>query len=116
MAETLSDYSKIVELQEIKKLYDEQHERHATELADRDAEIQRLREERDRQAIELAAGGEVDAMRTETERLTRQLEHLRQEYEAKIDRLNTRVRELSGAGAHVSNEAADPGRRGFFRR
>jgi twitching motility protein PilT len=115
MAESLSDYSKIVELQEIKKLYDEQHERHSTDLSERDAEIVRLRADTERQAAQLAGGGELEKMRSEAERLTRQLEHLRQEYEAKIDRLNARIRDLSGSTGQV---AADPdqGRKGFFRR
>jgi len=115
MAEPLSDYSKIVELQEIKKLYDEQHERHATELSERDRELAQLRTELERQSQELASGGELEKMRAEAERLTRQLDHLRQEYEAKIERLNARIRELSGPGGHAGVEP-DPARKGFFRR
>jgi twitching motility protein PilT len=115
MAEPLSDYSKIIELQEIKKLYDEQHERHATELSERDRELAQLRSELERQSQELASGGELEKMRAEADRLTRQLDHLRQEYEAKIVRLNARIRELSGPGGHANVEP-DPARKGFFRR
>jgi twitching motility protein PilT len=115
MAEPLSDYSKIVELQEIKKLYDEQHERHAGELAERDRELEHLRAELERQQAALAGGGELEQMRAEVERLTRQLDHLRQEYEAKIDRLNARIRELSGPAAQGAVEP-ETTRKGFFRR
>jgi len=115
MAEPLSDYSKIVELQEIKKLCDEQHERHVTELSERDRELAQLRSDLERQSQELASGGELEKMRAEAERLTRQLDHLRQEYEAKIERLNARIRELSGPGGHANVEP-DPARKGFFRR
>src|SRR4029453_6053794 len=44
MAEPLSDFSKILELQEIKKLYDELSERNRQDISDRDDEIRRLRE------------------------------------------------------------------------
>ena len=43
MAEPLSDFSKIIELQEIRKAYEEQQERHGTELAEREQEIARLK-------------------------------------------------------------------------
>ena len=42
MAEPLSDFSKIVELQEIKKLYDEARDRHGRELSEKDEAIQAL--------------------------------------------------------------------------
>ena len=117
MAETLSDFSKILELQEIKKLYDELQERQGEGVRERDDEIARLR-------AELAAhstasfSAEIEQLRVENERLGKQLQLLRQEYEGKIERLNARVRELSGGAAPqpVPHQGAEGDRKGFFRR
>ena len=117
MAEPLSDFSKIVELQEIKKLYDEVEERHRAELRERDEDVRRLQEELT--ALQASHGpGPVEELRTENERLAKQVQLVRQEYEAKIERLNTRIRELSGSTAAVgaAATAAEPDRKGFFRR
>jgi twitching motility protein PilT len=116
MAESLNDFSKIVELQEIKKLYDEVQERHRAEMVERDEEIARLRHD-----LELAsapggavADSELEQLRAENERLGRQTQLLRQEYEAKVERLNARIRELAGGGSPAATPDAD--RKGFFRR
>jgi twitching motility protein PilT len=115
MAEPLSDFSKILELQEIKKLYDELQDRHSQDLKDKDDEIARLRAEL-RSANPAAAGAEVDHMRSENERLTKQIQLLRQESDAKIERLNARVRELSGSASPAPAGAPEGDRKGFFRR
>jgi twitching motility protein PilT len=94
MADSLSDFSKILELQEIKKLYDELQERHRQDIRERDEEIERLKaKERRHDAAAVAA--ESDGLRAEIERLNKQAQLLRQEYEAKIERLNARIRESS---------------------
>ena len=119
MAEPLSDYSKILELQEIKKLYEDQEQRHRAEAAERNDEIERLRAELAQHDQSAAAGGaETDQLRGEAERLSRQIEVMRQEYEAKIDRLNARIRELSSVSGAGSHPDPDPSSRrgGFFRR
>jgi twitching motility protein PilT len=119
MAEPLSDFSRIVELQEIKKLYDEVQERHSGDLAERDAEIERLRAElQDRDATAAVGDGALDTLRGENERLARQVQLVRQEYDAKIERLNARIRELSGSAPAAAGAAgaAEPEKKGFFRR
>src|SRR5262249_14008636 len=108
MAEPLCDFSKILELQEIKKLYDEVQERHALDLRERDEEIERPRSELSR-ANPNAAGAEMDHLRSENERLAKQVQLVRQEYDAKVERLSARVRELSGSVgvAPVAGSEAD---------
>jgi len=118
MAEPLSDFSKIIELQEIRKAYEEQEDRHQTILSEKDAEIARLQDmvNNHHESADSNAG-EVETLRQERERLAQQVQLVRQEYEAKIERLNARIRELSGSGGKVAAAAApDPERRGFFRR
>lgn len=116
MAEPLGDFSKILELQEIKKHYDDLQERQSSDLAEKDAEIIRLKEQLDRQVqSESAESDQVQRLQQENERLAKQLQLIRKEYEAKIERLSSRVRELSGSAGQVP-VAAEPERKGFFRR
>ena len=117
MAESLSDFSKIEELQQIKKLYDELQEKMGSELNERDEEIRRLND----QVTELTAApdrsGETGDLREENDRLNHQIQLVRQEYDAKIERLNARIRDLSGAVAPgVGRPVPEPERKGFFKR
>jgi twitching motility protein PilT len=117
MAEPLSDFSKILELQEIKRLYDEQQERHSGDLNEKDQEIARLREELAQKMAEESQGnGEADRLRDENERLGRQIQLLRAEYDSKVERLNARIKELSTAMPSRTAEPATTDRKGFFRR
>ena len=118
MAEPLSDFSKILELQEIKRAYEEQNERHRAELAEKDDEIERLRAASQTvDPMATALPEETQQLREERDRLEQQIAHVRQEYEAKIERLNARIRELSANGGARAPVAADPeSRKGFFRR
>ncbi|MBZ5639894.1 MAG: PilT/PilU family type 4a pilus ATPase [Acidobacteriia bacterium] len=115
MTEPLSDFSRIIELQEVKKLYDELQERHRLDVSERDTEIARLKGEVQHQTHGTAStDGELTALRAENERLGRQVQVVRQEYEAKVERLNARVRELAGVGPTPGNGEGE--RKGFFRR
>ncbi len=114
MAEPLSDFSKILELQEIKKLYDDLQERYRQDVAERDDEIRKLRSEASRfDAREVSA--ETESLRGEVERLGKQAQLLRQEYEAKIERLNARLREHPPGPVAPGGSGAEAGK-GFFRR
>ena len=128
-AEPYSDYSKILELQEIKKAYDELQDTHRNQMAERDAELERLRLELNEasgagmgQQAAAVDDGEVSELRAENDRYKKQLQVIRQEYDAKIERLNARIRDLSGSGAGGARAGATPAgdtgaeRRGFFRR
>jgi len=117
MAECTSDFSKILELQEIAKHHDELEARHAEELAERDRSIAELRAELSRLADgagEAAQSAELRRLQAENERIATQLGSAREEYEAKIERLNLRLRELSSKVA--LDAEPDPGRKSLFRR
>jgi twitching motility protein PilT len=130
VAPCTSDFSKIVELQEIKKLYDELQERFQGEIRRRDDELRELRE----QLLELGRrDGESERsseeLRAENGRLRGELDRSREEYESKLARLNARLCELlskpaapgeAGRGGRVppAEPAAGPPRgerKGFFR-
>jgi len=95
MAST-ADFSEILELQQYRKLYDEQEERTKIRLSEKDDMIRELREalaERDRRNEELNARlqdlvQELGKLRTDNERL-------RRESQEKVERLNDRIRELN---------------------
>jgi len=117
MAEPLSDFSKILELQEIKKAYEELQERHRHELAEKDQEIEQLRDGSGQQMAEVPDASEMAQLREERDRLNQQVQRTRQEYEAKIERLNARIRELSSGGNAAPVGAAPADKKGgFFRR
>ncbi len=118
MAEPLGDFSKIVELQEIRKLYDEMQERTGREFREKDEEIARLREElRARSDTNAGNGALVEQLRAEIDRLNRQIQLIRQEYEARLERVNARVKELTAGGTVAAGAPVEPDRKGgFFRR
>ena len=80
-------------------------------------DIARLREElAQRMAQASEVNGESDLLRDENERLGRQLQLMRSEYEAKVERLSARIKELSTAAPARPAEPAAAERKGFFRR
>jgi twitching motility protein PilT len=120
MAEPLSDFSKIMELQEIKRLYEEQQERVSGDLNEKDQEIARLQEELAQNRGQASEGnGESDLLREENSRLGRQIQLMRAEYDSKVERLNARVKELSTVAPTRPARPTEPAaaeKKGFFRR
>jgi twitching motility protein PilT len=95
MAST-SDFSQILELQEFRKLYEEQEEKIKIKLAEKDrqlAAIQAQLEERDRHLDE--ARQRIQSMSQEREKLRADYNRLRQEAQEKIDKLMERIKELN---------------------
>ena len=85
-------------------------------VRERDEEIARLRAEL-AQRSDSTFSAEIEHLRVENERLGKQLQLLRQEHEAKVERLNARLRELSGGAAPAPVASTPEGeRKGFFRR
>jgi twitching motility protein PilT len=111
MADSAADFSKILELREIKHLYEEAQDRHRQEMADRDETIQRLVEQvRTHEGADASATSQDRALREERDKLAQQLAFQKQEYDAKVEKLQLRIRELS------SQQTPEAGRTGIFRR
>jgi len=115
MAETTSDFSKILQLQEVKKHYDDLQTRHADDLHARDQEITRLREQLAQLGSQSGKGDEAVAeLQRENERLADQIKVCREEYEQKLQRMNANLKAAKTRAESVE-PAADPKKRGFFR-
>jgi twitching motility protein PilT len=91
-----SDFSEIVELQQFKRLYEEQEEKIKLRLAEKDAALAALNQtirQRDDQLEEVKA--RVQEMAQERERMRSDYARLRQEAQEKIDKLMERIKELN---------------------
>jgi chromosome segregation ATPase len=115
MAEPLSDFSKIVELQEIKKLYDEARDRHGRELSEKDESIQHLEDDLKNRNDEVAnLSNQLQAANQDREKLKQQVAFVKNDLEAKIARLQERIQQLT---APAGTAAAEKGKStGFFRK
>jgi twitching motility protein PilT len=115
MAEPLSDFSKIVELQEIKKLYDEAKDRHGRELSEKDEAIQQLEEDLKTRNDEVSnLSTQLQVANQDREKLKQQVAFTKNELEAKIARLQERIQQLT---APAGSQAAEKGKSsGFFRK
>ncbi len=96
MAPTTSDFSQIVELQEFRRLYEEQEEKVKLQLSEKDAEIEKVREkvaERDQQMAQLKK--QIQQLSEDREKMRADYTRLRQEAQEKIDKLMERIKELN---------------------
>jgi twitching motility protein PilT len=110
-----SDFSEIVELQQFKRLYEEQEEKVKLRLAEKDEEIAGLHQailQRDTQIEEIKA--RVQEMAQERDRVRSDYARLRQEAQEKIDKLMERIKELN---QRLMGDAGTTGpqRTGIFR-
>ncbi len=97
MSPTTSDFSQIVELQQFKRLYEEQEEKIKLRLAEKDEEIAGLHAAI-RQRDDQIGGASRPASRRwpqEREQLRGDYARLRQEAQEKIDKLMERIKELN---------------------
>jgi twitching motility protein PilT len=91
-----SDFSEIVELQQFKRLYEEQEEKTKIRLGQKDEEIAALQQtvrQRDDQIEENKA--RLQELTQERERVRADYTRLRQEAQEKIDKLMERIKELN---------------------
>ncbi|HUF78849.1 MAG TPA: PilT/PilU family type 4a pilus ATPase [Thermoanaerobaculia bacterium] len=96
MSPATSDFSQILELQEFRRLYEEQEEKVRLRLTQKDEELAQLRDDllaRDAQLQEL--GGRLQEAAEEGERMRAEHARLRQEAQEKIDKRDERIRELN---------------------
>jgi chromosome segregation ATPase len=118
MSPTTSDFSQILELQEFRKLYEEQEEKVRLRLDEKDEEIESVRAalaERDEQLQQLRQ--QTGELGQERERMRADYNRLRQEAQEKIDKLMERIKELNqrwwgGEEGDLPVGAADGGRGG----
>ncbi|HKH47328.1 MAG TPA: PilT/PilU family type 4a pilus ATPase [Thermoanaerobaculia bacterium] len=114
-----SDFSEIVELQQFKRLYEEQEEKVKLAMAEKREEISALHDairERDLQQEEL--GRRLQEMSADREKLRGDYARLRQEAQEKIDKLMERIKELNQRlmGGGSGGGGGEPERKtGIFR-
>lgn len=96
MAAPLSDFSKIQELQEIKKVYDESRIKHLSEMQEKDEAIHHMEDDLRIRTEELETlRTQIQAMHQDREKLKAQLVFTKNDLEGKIQRLQERVQQLS---------------------
>jgi len=91
-----SDFSQILELQQFRKLYEEQEEKTKIRLTERDQKIEALQnqiQERDRQLEEVRE--QLQELSQERDKMRADYNRLRQEAQEKIDKLMERIKELN---------------------
>ncbi|MFQ5669126.1 MAG: PilT/PilU family type 4a pilus ATPase [Acidobacteriota bacterium] len=116
MNDSKADFSKIVELQEIKRLYDESRERHQAELAEKDRIIGELHDQLAKHENRLQTLSDTSQTTEETvEKVRREAAVIKQELEARVMKLQARVRELS-MDRNRETGGTPPPKRGFFSR
>lgn len=96
MSPTTSDFSQIVELQEFRKLYEEQEEKIKLRLAEKDeetAKVAAMVTERDQQMAQLKE--QIQQLTQDREKMRADYTRLRQEAQEKIDKLMERIKELN---------------------
>jgi len=117
LSPTTSDFSQITELQQFKRLYEEQEEKIKLKLAEKDEQMNELHKaihQRDEQIEELKTRHQD--LGTERDRLRGDYARLRQEAQEKIDKLMERIKDLNQRlmGGGEAGGAAPP-KSGIFR-
>jgi twitching motility protein PilT len=117
MAPSPADFASIVELMEIKRLYEEQEERWKQRTVDKDEQITQLETDLATIRQEVAASGTTAAeLRNQLEALRAEKDRLGREAEARIEKLNERIRELNQQIAGPGKAPAEKAQGGFFKR
>jgi twitching motility protein PilT len=118
MAPSPADFSQIVELMDIKRLYEEQEERWRQRMQEKD---ERIAELEGRLAVlrQESSGNDstLSEMRRELEAMRADRDRVTQEANARVEKLNERIRDLnqqlSATGKVPNSERGQPG---FFKR
>ncbi len=108
-----SDFAEIQELQQFRKLYEEQEIKNQERLAEKDEQatyLQQSIDDRDQEIRDLHARGEE--MKQEAERMRGEYSRLREEAQQKMDKLMDRIRELN---QRLAGGAGGDKKSGIFR-
>lgn len=117
MAQPLSDFSKILELQEIKKIYEESRTKHVAELVEKDEAIQHLTDDLQLKGEEIGnLKLQVQSVTTEREKLKQHYNFTKNELEAKIQRLQERIQQLSAPVTMNQGSGAFDKSKGFLKK
>jgi twitching motility protein PilT len=117
MAPSPADFASIVELMEIKRLYEEQEERWKQRTLEKDEQIAQFEGELATMRQEIATSGTTAAeLRNQLEAVRAEKDRLVREAEARIDKLNERIRELNQQMAGSGKAPAEKAQGGFFKR
>ena len=101
------DYSKITELAELKRAQDEELERLRADLAEREEALRSLEGEIGRREEALRESeARAERLAAEKDKWEKTSAYLKQEAEARIAKLNGRIRELTGAAPAAGPPAA----------
>jgi len=96
MSPTTSDFSKILELQQYQKLYEEQEEKIKLRISEKDLEIERVRNEKDESDRETEqVRAQLQDSNAKIEQVRGDYDRLRREAQEKIDKLSARIKELN---------------------
>jgi twitching motility protein PilT len=96
MSPSTADFSQILELQQFKKLYEEQEEKHKARLSERDETISSLEQSlADRNEEVGVVRAQVQELTEQQQQLRSEYNRLRQEAQQKIDKLSGRIKELN---------------------
>jgi len=96
MSPSTADFSQILELQQFKKLYEEQEEKHKVRLSERDEAVNGLEQSlADRNEEVTVVRSQVQELTEQQQQLRSEYNRLRQEAQEKIDKLSGRIKELN---------------------
>jgi twitching motility protein PilT len=117
MVPSPADFASIVELMEIKRLYEEQEERWKQRTLDKDEQITQLETDLATIRQEVSTSGTTAAeLRNQLEAMRAEKDRLMREAEARIEKLNERIRELNQQIAGSGKAPAEKAQGGFFKR
>lgn len=108
-----SDFAEIQELQQFRKLYEEQELKNQERLAEKDEQahfLQQTIDDREQDVRNLQ--GRVEEMKQESERMRGDYSRLRDEAQQKVEKLMDRIKELN---QRLAGGGAAGGKSGIFR-
>ncbi len=117
VAPSPADFASIVELMEIKRLYEEQEERWKQRTLEKDELLAQLENQLAGARQDLAATGTTAAeLRNQLESVRAEKERALRDADGRIEKLNERIRELNQQLAGAGKVAPEKPQSGFFKR